>query len=421
MENNITNKDKGIIRDLAKKQYEYSQLEVMKQRANEWLLHNTFKGERPMIHLELWTFEQEIIPQLLKCESIDGRNIESSIYRNFLNYEMFNDDMIVPDYYGIGWNTYFTLFNTPITSEHASGANGNSLGHQFNYVIKDLEEDFPKLKKTVFGVNKEQTIRRKNYFEELLGDILPVKLTMRALSSVPTQDIVHLMGMENMFVSMYDCPDTFHAFINHITEDYLSYFKFLEDENLIMPTVGREGLDQGSLCYTDELPGYDIYSTRKFTTKDVWGFMDSQETVGISPAMYEEFIFPYYKKVAKQYGLLSYGCCEPVDPIWDNCLSKLDNLRKISISPWCNEEFMADKLRGKKIIYHRKPSPNYLGVGKNLDETAFKAHIVKTLKVARGCKLEITQRDVYTLDGNINKAKRYVEIIRQAIEEYWKS
>ena len=367
-------KDKRIIRDLAKKQYEYSQLEVMKQRANEWLLHNTFKGKRPMIHLELGTFQHEIIPQLLKLESIEGRNIETSIYSNFLNYELFNDDMIVPDYYGIGWNKYFRLFDAEIISKHSTNINGNSLGHKFNYVINDLEEDFPKFKKTVFGINKKETIERKNYFEELFGDILPVKITADALYSVPTQDIVHLMGMENMFISMYDCPDTFHAFINQITKDYLSYFKFLENENLIMPTIGREELGQGSLCYTDELPGFDIYGTRKFTTKDIWGFMDSQETVGISPAMFEEFIFPYYKKVAQQYGMLSYGCCEPVDSIWDNCLSKLDNLKKVSISPWCNEEFMADRLKGKKIIYHRKPSPNYLGVGKNLDEVAFKEH-----------------------------------------------
>ena len=31
--------------------------------------------------------------------------------------------------------------------------------------------------------------------------------------------------------------------------------------------------------------------------------MDSQETVSISPEMYEEFIFPCYKKISEQYGL----------------------------------------------------------------------------------------------------------------------
>lgn len=147
--------------------------------------------------------------------------------------------------------------------------------------------------------------------------------------------------------------------------------------------------------------------------------MDSQETVGISPEMFQEFIFPCYEKIAGQYGLLSYGCCEPVDPIWDNCLSKLTNLRKLSISPWCNEEVMGEKLAGSKVIYHRKPSPNYLGVDRILDEEAFRAHIRKSLLAARGCKMEITQRDVYTIHRNEQKARRYIEIIREEIENNW--
>jgi hypothetical protein len=192
----------------------------------------------------------------------------------------------------------------------------------------------------------------------------------------------------------------------------------LEKEQLILPTVGGEGLGQGTFCYTEDLPGYDIFERRPLKTKDVWGYMDSQETVGISPDMFEEFIFPYYKKIADKFGLLSYGCCEPVHSIWENCLSRLDNLRKISISPWCNEEYMGEQLRGKKIIYHRKPSPNYLGVGKELDEHALRQHIKKTVKAARGCNLEITQRDVYTVNNSIDKVKRYVEIIREECENF---
>lgn len=136
--------------------------------------------------------------------------------------------------------------------------------------------------------------------------------------------------------------------------------------------------------------------------------------------MYEEFIFPCYQKIAGQYGLLSYGCCEPVDPIWESCISKLDNLRKVSISPWCNEEYMGERLAGSKIIFHRKPSPNILGLGTVLDEDALRAAMRKTLKAAQGCKLEITQRDVYTINHDVGKAKRYVDIIKEEIENHWK-
>ena len=120
----------------------------------------------------------------------------------------------------------------------------------------------------------------------------------------------------------------------------------------------------------------------------------------------------------KLFGRLSYGCCEPTSAVWD-CIKRFDNLKKISISPWCDEEFMADQLRGKNIIYHRKPSPNFLGVGETLDEDGFREHIEKTLKTAQGCHLEITQRDVYTVNYDLKKVQRYVEIIRESIEKCW--
>ena len=227
------------------------------------------------------------------------------------------------------------------------------------------------------------------------------------------------MGMENMFFAMYDYPDIFHALMKRITDDYIEYFKWLETEDLLLPTVSYEICGQGTFCFTHELPQKRVPG-KKLTANDLWGFMDSQETVGISPTMYEEFIFPYYKRISDLYGIFSYGCCEPVDPIWDNCLSKCENLRKISISPWCKEELMGEKLRGTKVIYHRKPSPNFIGVGKELDEEAWRQHIISTLKAAQGCHLEITQRDVYSLGGDSEKPRKAVKIIRELIEEYWK-
>ena len=168
-------------------------------------------------------------------------------------------------------------------------------------------------------------------------------------------------------------------------------------------------LGNGSFCFNDALPGGD----EGVKLGEVWGFMDSQETVGISPDMFGEFIFPAYKKVADQYGMLSYGCCEPVDPFYDDYISKFSKLRKLSISPWANEAIMGEKLRGSNIIYHRKPTPNLLGVGKDLDEKALRKHIRTTLEAAKGCQIEFAQRDVYTLGGNLDKVKRYVDIIRE--------
>lgn len=414
----VSAQDRQILRELAKKQVFYANQECNLKRREEWYRHNELQGERPLIHLEMGTFEQEILPERMQCSGEFARQIERTLYGNFLNQELFDDDRVTPDYYGMGYDSYFTLFGLPVKVEGARDAAGNaSVGHHFIPQIQDLEEDWEKLGETQFGVNPRASLERKAALEEIFGDILPVRLEGSCLYSVPTQMVVHLMSMETMMFSMYDYPELFKEMMRRIADDTLAYYRLLEKEGLILPTTGGGFLGQGSWCYNHTLP--QGKAPGSYTAGDVWGFMDSQETVGISPEMFEEFIFPCYKKISESFGLISYGCCEPVDPVWDNCISKLANLRKVSISPWCNEEYMGERLRGSKIIFHRKPSPNYLGTGTTLDEEAFRSHIRKSLQAAKGCCMEITQRDVYTINKDVKKAKRYVDIIKEEIVNCW--
>ena len=77
---------------------------------------------------------------------------------------------------------------------------------------------------------------------------------------------------------------------------------------------------------------------------------------------------------------------------------------------------MGDALRKAPVIYSRKPSPNFLGVGRDLDEDAFRDYIAHTLRVAKGCEIEFIFRDIYTLEGNQGKVKKAVQIVRDLIE-----
>ena len=414
----VSGQDRQILRELAKKQLFYANQEFNLKRREEWYRHNELQGERPLIHLEMGTFEQEILPERMRCTGDFARQLERALYCNFLNQELFDDDRVTPDYFAVGYDSYFTLFGLQVKVQGTKDAEGKtSVGHHFVSQIEDLEEDWDKLGETQFGVNPAASLERKAAVEEVIGDILPVRLEGNCLYSVPTQMVVHLMSMETMMFSMYDYPELFKEMMERTADDTLAYYRLLEKEGLILPTTGGGFLGQGSWCYNHTLP--DGKAPGSYTAKDVWGFMDSQETVGISPEMFEEFIFPCYKKISESYGLLSYGCCEPVDPIWENCISRLENLRKVSISPWCNEEYMGERLRGSRVIYHRKPSPNYLGTGTVLDEEAFRAHIRKSLKAAKGCEMEITQRDVYTINRECPKAKKYVDIIKEEIVNCW--
>ena len=150
--------------------------------------------------------------------------------------------------------------------------------------------------------------------------------------------------------------------------------------------------------------------------------MDSQETVGVSPELFHEFGFPYYRDLATMFGLVYWGCCEPADPIWEKSLSKLPNLKAVSVSRWANQRYWADAFEGKGIVFSRKPNPNLLGLTAELDENAWAEELRETLKIVAGrnIPLEFVVRDVYSLHGNLGKLRQAVEIARREIDRFYR-
>lgn len=410
----MNEKDRKRLRELASKHVELANSDKNIERTTLWKKHNMCLGERPTIHIELATFKNEVVTPMLECEDEFARSLENDLICDFVNLELFDDDKVVPPYFQISHDLKFTLFGHNINHTIIKKEDGTELGHNIEHIIDDLEDDFDKITSpTIYGVDTANTYKKIEMIEDVIGDILPTKLVSHCLYATPTQHVVHMMGMENMLYALYDYPELFKEMMDRIANDYIAFFKYLEAENLLLQNHSYETLTQGSLCFYDEPEKH-----YQIKTTDMWGYLDSQETVGMSPEMFHEFIFPCYKRIADLYGRLSYGCCEPVSAFWDD-IKTLNNLKKISVSPWCDEEFMAEQLKNSGIIYLRKPNPNYLGVGKTLDEPSFREHIEKTLKTAKGCNLEIAQRDVYTINHDIGKVKRYVEIIRESIENIW--
>lgn len=411
----ITVHDRKILRELAKTQFAYSQLPVMEERRKFWTAHNDLKADRPPIHIELWTFEKDLLPPL-RCESPPGREMELTILREMTNHERIGDDRVVRDFFPVEWKTWFRHFNLTVEQEHPEDG---GVGHQFIHHIKDFPADFEKLGPSARGIDREATQTWKDLVNETIGDILPARMIMNSLEGSLSLRAVHLMGMEAMIFAIMDHPDQFHAFMDRITDDLIAFYKWMEAENLLILNNSDNYLGQGSFGYCSELPRREIPENGQVLLSDLWMIMESQETVSISPQMFKEFFHPCYMKLARESGMISYGCCEPVHTLWDDCISQYPNVRKVSISPWCDQDFMGERLRGSQTIFHRKPSPNFLGVDQVFDEPGFRNHFKETLNAARGCKLEISYRDVYSLCGEPDRAKNMVRIMREMIEDYW--
>jgi len=413
----ISKKERSYLRELAKKQLGYSKLPIMEERTKHWYANNELKSEKPIVVIEHGAFREELFPRLF-CKSEATIAIEKEILTHTVNYEMINDDKVVPDYFPIYRKIKMKELDQDRVVHHAKDTKGRELGYSYEHSIIDLKRDFKQLKKSVYSYDDEGT---KNYYlfmQDLLGDILDVKIANNTLLWFMsfTARAVNIMGLERLMYSILDYPEETIKLFDFILEDSFEYMNWQEKNGLLTLDNGNSRAGAGSYGFTDELPTEDFQKTGNITTKDIWGNMNSQESVGLSPTMYEEFIFPIFKKAAERFGLVYYGCCEPVHEIWESCVSTLANLRKVSISPWCDEDYMGEALRGTNIIYSRKPSPNYLGVG-SFDEAAFTEYMKKTMVAARGCHAEIIFRDIYTLNLKAGKA---VKIVRHLIEQYWR-
>lgn len=420
MELHLSVNERFYLRDLASKQAEYAALPIMDERRRMWYALNDAApgaggGVCPPVVVETWTFDRDFMPAgTLRCESEIGRRIEYRLLVNLRNHELLDDDKVMPDTFDIPWVVDIDPYGIEIPRETLPDAQGINTGYRWKHPIQDLGRDLDLLQPPRCSVDRGATLAYQAFLDDLLGDLLPVEIrTDTFANGMLTNRVVELMGMEAFFMAMYDSPNELHRLMAYLRDSALQVMRWAEAEGLLRQNNANQASFGSSYNYTTWLPAHDRGSGPTLL-RDMWGCANSQETVGVSPAMFHEFCAPYYAAVCEPVGLLYYGCCEPAHPFWQD-ISALPHLKKVSISRWCDERAMGEALRGTDIVYSRKPDPNYLAVDVRLDEEAWAAHIRESLEAASAVAIEFIVRDVYTVHGNLGKVRRAVEIARREI------
>lgn len=421
MDWHIPTAERAYLRDLAYKQAEYAALPAMAERKQMWYdLNDARPGARPPVVIETWTFDRDFMPPgTFRCTTEAGRAIERQLLRNVREHELIDDDKVVPDTYDIGWFVEIDEMGVSIDREQVRDAEGIETGYRFLHPIVDLERDLDLLRPATCRVDRERTTAWRAFVQDLVGNALPVCIRTGTYGgTMLTHRVVELMGMQAYLMATYDSPNAVHRLMGYLRDNALRVMRWAEAERLLRVNNGNQDSFGSSYNFTTQLPapGYEDGPARLC---DMWGSTNSQETVGLSPAMFHEFCFPYYRDVCAPMGLLYYGCCEPAHPFWED-IRRLPHLKKVSISRWCDQAFMGEALRGTEIVYSRKPDPNYLSVDVRLDEDAWAAHIRQTLEATQGVFAEFIIRDVYTLHGNLDNARRAVEVARREIERHYR-
>jgi len=207
---------------------------------------------------------------------------------------------------------------------------------------------------------------------------------------------------------VYDAPEAIHRLMRYMLADRLAVFEYLETEGLLARNTDNQMAGPRSYGYVSDLP--EPGRGGKVALKDLWGWAESQEAENISPAMYREFVLPYLARLSEKFGLIYYGCCERIDDRLPMILDAIPNLRSVSVSGWSDLARTAELL-GKNYVYSRKPTPAHIS-GPNPNWDLLRKDMQDTYAAARDGNVEILFRDVYAIDGDRSRLRRWVDMTR---------
>lgn len=411
----IVPSDIETIRDLAKQVLEISHSAVNEERRQAWYKHNSLQPSRPLVLIESGIAVNELVTSAdCQCEEDWARGQELGLRRTIYHHENISDDFVVEPYINCNWNVGASDYGVDIKREYGDN-DGEMASYRWEPPIKDIRRDIGKLHPRTYSVNRDATLQWKAHLEEIYDDTLAVRIRGGFWWTMGmTWAAINHIGLQNLMLFMYDDPEGLHEFMAFLRDDHIAFAEWLEKEELLTLNNENDYIGSGSRGHISELPQSDRKDDDPIKLKDLWVLSESQETVGVGPDLFSEFIYPYQLAVIEKFGLCYYGCCEPVHSRWD-VLKNIPNLRGVSISPWCDEEFMADAM-GRNYVYSRKPNPALIST-EHFDEDVLREDIRNTLTIAKDCNVEIVMKDVHTLAGEPLRAARWVALTREVMDE----
>lgn len=422
----ISPSDRTTMRELATKWMELAALPIMADRKRQWKAVHDLRAERPMILFETDWIDGYVSDDELVCEDPFLRRVEQSMRIKLRHAEELGDDLVIEPYYRIGHRMEFSDYGVPveITAPHRPG--DTSIAYGFSFPIR-TPDDIKKLTRRTIAVNVERTARYKAMLDDAMGDILPIRLAnydpfIYEFNDAEfgdtgfngnfffglTWQVYRFIGNDRLLYWVYDEPQALHDLMAYMLADRVALFEFLQDQELLALNTDSQMAGPRSYGYVSDLPDAD--SPEPARLENMWGWAESQEAESISPAMYAEFVLPYLAELSKKFGLVYYGCCERVDDRLAMILEAIPNLRSVSVSGWSDKQKTADMLGGK-YVYSRKPTPAYIS-GAKADWDLLEKDMKETRAATRDSHVEILYRDVYTINKDRPRLRKWVDMTK---------
>jgi len=403
----MNNPDRTTLRDLARKYIEICQNPVQKERRDLWRCHNSLKQTRPLIYVRAFAWKE--MPQSkCICEDPFARQYEN-FFREHIFWNKCNDDSIFEPWVTVqatrvcnGWG----LCGERNFSDEPGGS------WKVDYPIKELD-DIEKLIVPWHEIDEDATARDVDRLSETIGDIITINVDRGSAYRMWTGDIStdlgYLRGIEHFMFDMMDNPQWLHRLVKFLSDGILK----THDETEAKGDWGLCAHQNQAMPYAEELedPAANVNGVKR---SQLWGYMAAQELTAVSPAMHDEFMLQYQLPILKHFGLVAYGCCEDLTRKID-MVRQIPNLRRIAVSPFANVASCAEQI-GRDYVLSYRPSPADM-VSYGFDKERIRTILKRDLEACRESHVDITLKDVETVESDPERVKNWVTLAREVIDE----
>jgi hypothetical protein len=403
----VTRDDRSVLRELAGRYREICDQPVQRERRDLWRRHNSLHHTRPLIYVRAFAWGE--MPESACCCSDPFLRGYEDFFRHRLFWHSMKDDSVFEPWVTVPATYRCTGWGVNI----ARRATGEGRGSwKIDYPLRN-PGDIGRLRMPWHEIDEEKTRRDAERLGELVGDILTVNLdrspAYRMWTADLSTDLGYLRGIEHLMEDMIERPDWLHQLVGFLAEGVCRTHRQAEE-------WGDWGLcahQNQAMPYAEELRD-PVPNVSGVARRELWCFMAAQEFTGVSPAMHEEFLLRYQLPILREFGLAAYGCCEDLTrkiPM----LRQVPNLRRIAVSPFANVAKCAEQI-GTDYVLSYRPSPTDM-VGWGFDADRVRTTLRRDLAACRGCHVDITLKDVETVQHDPSRVRKWVEVTREVIEE----
>ena len=412
----LTAKDVKILRDIGEEYMETATLPVQEEKIKLWRALNRGKMERPMVVIDQLPINELNVNGELNCLVKDPfwRKIEFELRFSLYRWKHFPVDMVLDPFItipkAIENSGYGITSDTDILH---SDPKGEVVSQHYNNQINTME-DLGKIKDMVITYDEKTSKLWLEQASHIFDGIAPVRSSGGLQFHLGVWDVLsQLMGIENIYFDLVDRPELLHGAIGRLTDSTLAGIKQANELKIHNDTINT---CHCSYIYTDELlPSSG--EGRGPLSKNSWAFGLAQLFSSVSPSITEEFEIPYITKMAKEFGMIYYGCCDRLDDRLD-LIKRIPNLKKVSCSPWSDRHAFAEKI-GEDLIMSSKPTPAYIAM-ENVDYDVIKSDLLETAKAAKdnNVNLEIILKDISTVKYQPDRITKWADIAMGVVCEY---